>query len=195
MRKTFLLIALFSFSLFAQKIETLAGGDEMIIGGFGGPTFQATSIAGETAFLMGGEGAMIVNHTFGVGGAGYGLINEIERNDNSVKSKIKFGYGGVKFYYVSNYDKLFHFTAALLIGAGGINEEEKDVITGHEEENETDKLFLLIPALGVEMNVTKIFRIEFAAKYRYVNGVDLENYSDKDFSGLTISLFFKFGRF
>lgn len=185
------LILTFSVASFAQEVETLTG-NETIIGGFGGPAFQATSILGQTAIMTGGEGAMVINHIFGIGGGGYGIISNLELTDNSVNRELKFGYGGVKFYYIAAYDKLFHFTASLLLGGGGVSEEIDDRETHDEKDH---GVFVAVPAIGAEMNVTSYFRIEARINYRYVNGIESDYFSDSDFSGFSAVLFFKFGKF
>lgn len=56
----------------AQEAETLLGGGTTS-GGFGGPATAFTTIHGDFAILVGGRGGWIVNHSFVLGGAGYGL--------------------------------------------------------------------------------------------------------------------------
>ncbi len=194
MKKLFIAVfVLLGGALHGQNVETLAG-ENITLGGFGGPVIQGTSINGETSVLLGGEGAFLINHTFGIGGGGYGLINGADCTDNRIRKKLHFGYGGVKFYYISDYEKLFHITAGLLLGGGGVEEENEYDRDENEEEHEYG-LLVIVPSLGVELNVVKFFRIGISANYRYVHGIDSPYYSDSDFSGFSASLFLKFGKF
>ena len=185
MKRILTLLIFVSTFAFAQKVETLAG-EGTHYGGFGGTTVRVTGILGQTAVLIGGEGAMLMNHTFGFGGGGGGLITNITINDNGDTRRIRFGYGGVKFYYISNYEKLLHFTAGLLIGGGGVNENH---------DRESYGVFVAEPSAGVELNLSRFFRIELSATYRFVHGITSSSYGDSDFSGLTGMLFIKFGAF
>jgi hypothetical protein len=66
------------FQLNAQE-QTLVGNGEISNGGFGGPVIKYTQIKNEPAILVGGRGGWIINHTFVIGGGGYGLANQIEQ--------------------------------------------------------------------------------------------------------------------
>ena len=78
--KVIVLSLILSFQLFAQE-ETLLGSSEVTHGGFGGPVIKYTQIKGEPAVLVGGRGGWIINHTFIIGGGGYGLVNDIKANN------------------------------------------------------------------------------------------------------------------
>jgi hypothetical protein len=92
---------IFCFQLFAQE-ETLLGSGEVTHGGFGGPVFKYAQIKGEPAILVGGRGGWILNHTFIIGGGGYGLANDIKANNPLIiapgitKPYLNFGYGGLE---------------------------------------------------------------------------------------------------
>jgi hypothetical protein len=68
-----------------------------------------------------------------------------------------------------------------------------------DNQSNDDAVFVWEPGVGVELNVTKFFRINFGASCRFVSGINADNKSDgfenKDFSGLNGSVTFKFGRF
>lgn len=72
----FLLFAIITLPVFAQE-QTLIGSGEIENGGFGGPVVKVTSINGESAVFVGGRGGWIINHTFVLGGAGYGLVTNV----------------------------------------------------------------------------------------------------------------------
>ncbi len=70
-----MVICLVAFPAFAQE-ETLIKGD-VESGGFGGPVVKMTSLNGQDGILVGGRGGWILNHSFIIGGGGYGLANNV----------------------------------------------------------------------------------------------------------------------
>lgn len=56
--------------------ETLLGAADVEHGGYGALVVRFTSVNGELGVLVGGRGGCIVNHSFSLGGAGYGLANK-----------------------------------------------------------------------------------------------------------------------
>jgi hypothetical protein len=65
----------------------------------------------------------------------------------------------------------------------------------NEQAGETDFLFVLEPAVNAELNVTSWFHLNAGASYRLVSGVSQEKLENSDFSGMTATLTFKFGKF
>ena len=59
-----------------QQQETLLSGN-IESGGFGGFVVRFSEIGGAFAVLAGGRGGWIINHTFVLGGGGYGLANDV----------------------------------------------------------------------------------------------------------------------
>ena len=184
------------FKLFAQE-QTLVGSGEMSNGGFGGPVVKYTQIKNEPAVLVGGRGGWIINHTFVIGGGGYGLVNQIEADYlvDFNQPYINFGYGGLELEYIIQSDRLVHFSIYTLIGAGGVNYRDKYYNDWYNWDFHSDEFFVLEPALNVEVNITSFFRINAGASYRYISGLSYNDLSNEDFSGFSGVLTFKFGSF
>jgi len=168
---------------FAQE-STLVS-EDFHSGGFGGPVVKFSEIVDEFAVFAGGRGGWIINHTFVIGGGGYGLANDIRVGDSLVGRDIEFGYGGLELEYINSSNNLVHFTVYLLIGGGGLS--------GTVVEDES--VFVLEPALNAEMNITKFFRLNAGAGYRFVSAVDNPGYDDSDFTALYGQVTAKFGAF
>ncbi len=184
------------FQIFAQE-QTLVGNGEMSNGGFGGPVIKYTQIKNEPAVLVGGRGGWIINHTFIIGGGGYGLANQIESDYITDYSKpyIDFGYGGFELEYIIQSDQLVHFSIYTLIGAGGVNYRADSHNSWEDWNYSSDEFFVLEPALNVEVNIASFFRINAGASYRYISGVNYDNLKNEDFSGFSGVLTLKFGSF
>jgi hypothetical protein len=189
----FLLLVIFTLPSFAQE-QTLINGD-IESGGFGGPAVIITSINGETAALVGGRGGWIINHTFVLGGAGYGLVTNVNaKNTDSVHQFIEIAYGGLDLEYIASSNSLVHFSLELLIGGGTIGfKDEND--NGFDNHRTMKEYFVLEPTAHVNLNVTEFFRIACGVSYRYVNGLHSPLSTNADLSGPSAVLTLKFGKF
>jgi hypothetical protein len=175
------LLALASPAL-AQERTLIRGGFDS--GGFGAPVVKFSQIDGEFALFVGGRGGWIINHTFVLGGGGYGLANDIDTNDDGVRD-LELGYGGLELEYINSSNNLIHFTAYLLVGGGGLSG------TAAIEE----AVFVLEPALNGELNVTDYFRLQAGAGYRWVSGVNSPGVDGSDLSAFYAQVTLKFGTF
>ncbi len=188
------LMLTFILTAYAQE-ETLINGD-IESGGFGGPMIQVTKINGEGAILVGGRGGWIINHSFVLGGGGYGLANDISAKvPDAVNGfrHIDLGYGGLDLEYIAASDRLVHLSVGLLVGGGGVRYKNEDAMNDHRS---MDGFFVAEPSLTVNCNVTRFFRIGAGASYRYVNGVNAGGItSDAELSGVSATLILKFGKF
>jgi hypothetical protein len=176
-----LIVAAVPFIAGAQE-QTLISG-EIESGGYGGPVVKLSGVNNELGLFMGGRGGWIINHSFIIGGGGYGLANDIFVSSK----KLGFGYGGLELGYVFFSDSLLHFTLHSLIGLGGVSFEDDPI--------GSDEVFVLEPEATVVLNITRFFRIGAGVSYRFVTGVTATGVSDESLSGLSGLLVFKFGSF
>lgn len=190
---TLILFSLFTLSAFAQEEETLIS-SEIKSGGFGGPVLKVTSINGETGVLIGGRGGWIINHSFIIGGGGYGLVTNVSAKTPSIFGEryLNFGYGGLELEYIPASNDLMHVSFMTLIGAGGIGYRDADF---NVRRNNTNAFFVLEPAANMTLNVTRYFRISAGFSYRYISGVETAASSNTDLSGPSGMLTFRFGKF
>ncbi len=191
-----------SASVSAQE-ETLINGP-IENGGFGGPVVKFSQVQNKFAVLAGGYGGWLINHSFMIGGGGYGLVNNIKAplaahfyygtpNDLS----IEFGYGGLVLEYIGQPDMLVHYSVSALIGAGGVGYGYYPDFNNsfYDNADHSSAFFVLEPAAGAELNVTRFFRINGGISYRLVAGAQLPWISNSDLSSLSGYLTFKFGKF
>lgn len=190
---TLILVSLFTLPAFAQDEETLIGG-KITSSGFGGPVLKLTGVNGETGLLMGGRGGWIINHAFSIGGAGYGLVTNVNAKTPSIYGEryLNFGYGGLDLEYTPASNDLIHASFIMLIGAGGIGYRDADFNVRHKS---TDTFFVLEPEANMTLNVTHYFRISAGFSYRYISGVETAASASKDLSGPSGTLTFRFGEF
>ena len=153
---------------------------------------QFTTIAGEFGHMMGGGGAVLLNDFF-FGGYGLGLTNAIPDYVNlyNPDDRLSLGHGGFWIGYSLFGERPIHVSISSLIGWGefGIIQREEYQSYIH------DNIFVLVPTLEVELNLTRYFRIGAGASYNLYTMVDLQGYRSSDLSAPGGFLSFKFGWF
>ncbi|RPI02095.1 MAG: hypothetical protein EHM64_14620 [Ignavibacteriae bacterium] len=188
-----LLLVVFSVSAFAQE-QTLISG-EIESGGFGGPVLKMTNINGENAVMIGGRGGWIINHSFILGGAGYGVVSDVKAKvTDGIYQYIEMGYGGLDLEYIASSNDLVHLSIGVLVGGGGIGYKLNEM-DGFNSSNDKNAFFVLEPSVSANLNVTTYFRIAAGASYRYVSGLKSALSTNGDLSGPSANLTLKFGRF
>jgi len=163
--------------------ETLISGD-IESGGCGGPVVRFSGVNDTFAVFVGGRGGWIINHSFVIGGGGYGLVTDVFVSGN----KLNMAYGGLWTEYILSSDQLVHFTFGTLIGMGNAHFDP--------EGKDQRVYFVLEPEANVELNVVRFFRVCAGVSYRFAIGLTgLSGVNDAALSGLSANLFCKFGRF
>jgi len=188
-----LLIVLFTFSAFAQESTLISGDIES--SGFGGPVIKVTNLNGENAVMVGGRGGWIINHSFVLGGAGYGLVSDIKAKiTDPVRQYIEMGYGGLDIEYIASSNDLLHLSIGLLVGGGGIGYkmDNNDLLMETYKKN---SFFVLEPSVYANLNVTHFFRVAAGVSYRSVSGLSSVVSTNADLSGPSANLVLKFGAF
>lgn len=187
------LICLSSAPAFARD-EVLVGGP-LEHGGYGGPSLKVGPIMDKAGVFVGGYGGWFINHTFLIGGGGYGMVNEVKAPVSGKQGQtlyLEMGYGGLILEYVNNSHRLVHLTINTLIGGGGIEYTSSEDWPFNYKE---DSFFVVEPGICVELNVATHFRVSLGVGYRYISGLNLPGLTDKDLSGVVADLTLKFGSF
>jgi hypothetical protein len=181
-----MLLALGGLKAQENEIQTLFSGGSRI-SGFGGPLMSFTVVNGQFAHMMGGGGAVLLGDFF-VGGYGEGLTNAIDIEGSS--NRLDFGHGGFWTGYSFMANQPLHPTVSAQIGWGSVAERDIDYY------GTPDNVFVFNPAVEMEMNFTRFFRLSIGLHYRIVTGVSrIDNISNSDLSGPGALLVFKFGWF
>jgi hypothetical protein len=190
---TMLCIVVLSATVFAQEKTLLSGDIEH--GGYGAFFTKVGQLNGGTGIFMGGQGAWLINHRLGIGGKGYGLVNELAVEDLQ-NIKLEFGcWGGLLEYHMFT-DKMVDLNIQTMIGAGGVRYSVIDYQDPHDEVDWSDDGFFVVePGIGLDLHIAKSFRLGAEVTYRVVNGVDYADLANSDLNGLSAELILKFGRF
>jgi len=201
MKRIIIICLVISVLGFALNIETVPKKreDEVLIkgpvdkGGFCGLVMKFTELNDRYGMLMGIRGGVTFNHTFGLGGGLYGMVNRMEVNTNYPMRNFNmdFAYGGVILELIFGSRRLVHFGTHTLIGGGSVQYK----LPAYEEPWYDDFFFVLEPSVEMTINITKVFRIDAGGSYRYIYGTELEGISDRGLSGAAGHITFKFGKF
>jgi hypothetical protein len=150
---------------------------------FGGNGVNITKINNQLSVMTGGRGSATFNNRYTLGGGGWGMIKgvEVESNAEGIYNFVKMGYGGIDFgYLVVNGEKLILGTKLLLAGGAVFKE------TVPESKGNGFKMFpVLEPAIYCQIPLSKLFRVEMGASYRYIWGTNLSYISDSNLGGFS----------
>jgi len=150
---------------------------------FGGNGVNITKINNQLSVMTGGRGSATFNYRYTLGGGGWGMIKgvEVESNAEGIYNFVKMGYGGIDFgYLVVNGEKLILGTKLLFAGGAVFKE------TVPESKGIGFKMFpVLEPAIYCQIPLSKLFRVEMGASYRYIWGTNLPYISDSNLGGFS----------
>lgn len=176
------------FALVAQKHQTIFG-DRNIVGAFGAPIVEMSTINGQSLSDVGGGGALIFEDFF-LGG--YGLGNDFANVDLSGEFyDIRFRHSGFWLGYVPAARRVVHFYGSARIGWG------KTDLRRDREVFYSDRVFVATPEIGLELNLFSFLKVSGTGGYRWVNGI--ENLptalNNEDFRSPVGSITFRIGGF
>jgi len=184
---TFLLFVISGTYAQEDDFQTIFGGKELRISGFGGPMMDFSTFDGQFAHFMGGGGGLLLNDFF-IGGYGMGKTNTI----NTISGyRLEMGFGGLWTGYTFFSKRAIHPVIHLQTGWGDLHTTRE--IGG--EAIEKDVFFVLQPVVELEMNFTSFFKLGIGGSYRLVSGVEMLGYTDAELSSPGGFISLKFGWF
>lgn len=186
-KMVFFFVLLTPLSAFAQGQETLIK-EVRSVGIFGGPMVEIGQINGEWGADLGGGGALMLNQFF-FGGYGLGTdYPQVELDGTSYN--LRFRHGGFWLGYTSDPARLVHFYGSTRLGRG------KAEIRGSGPAVASDRIYVVTPELGLEVNLTEWLRLALSGGYRWTTGVSrLDAFDDATFSSPIGTLTLRFGGF
>ncbi|NVN93766.1 MAG: hypothetical protein HXX18_00640 [Bacteroidetes bacterium] len=221
--KEIFLTTVIAFSVFMLNAQNekptqyiFGNNGKITVNGFGAPIVEFSSKGGSIAVSTGGGGAVLLNQTFYIGAYGMGLATEHDLEGLKVMQsngeiinyptmRTSFGHGGFWLGYIHNRKDAFHWVVSTKIGWGSIDLVDADFEKDSHTKVGLDQVFVLTPQIEMEMNLTRWFKINIGAGYRYVSGVDktylnekgetLSFYKSSDFNSPQASISFLFGGF
>lgn len=182
-----------------EQISTVFSKDRRN-GGYGALSFSYTQIDGKDAFMAGARGSWIIDHSFAIGLGGCGFVNDINYrnlNNNDLDNNLAGGYGGIYLEPIVAPRLPVHLSFPVLFGVGGITSIEDDRNWDDWVFNDSrDDVFLVFePAVELEFNMTRHFRLAGSIGYRFTSKVDISNVNPDILEGTNFGIVMKFGKF
>jgi len=171
-------------SLFAQKEETLVGSRGLGFSGiWGGSKHQLTQFGngGKTSYVAGGFFGFEFGKALLVGWGHYNLMDEFKW-DNIENQQFDMRWNPMVLNYGFKNYKSIHPQVGVDFGRGRV--ELGDV---------KDRIFVVQPTAGVEINVFRWFHIGLDGGYRFVSDSSIPTLSDEALSGWFGQASLKFG--
>lgn len=173
-------LAILSTFAYSQQDQTLISKlNPDFSGAWGGPTYMWAQFGDNSSLVAGGYGGLEFNKCVFIGWGGHKLIDEIKVGDK----KLNFRYNGPIVEYMPIAEYVVHPKIGLTTGFG------KYEIEGAS----SDRVVLLQPTLGGEVNITSWFRLNADIGYRATLNADLPEVKDNLGNGLFGTLTLKFG--
>ncbi len=183
------LLSLIGLTVFAQH-ETLFGRSR-VVGGFGGPIME-WGLNNDLNTSIGGGGGVIIDNFF-LGGYGLGSVDYTQLLDHGDIDQLDIGHGGFWLGFQVPSHKLIHLYGSARLGWGAINVQFDDPTQNYSD---VDKIFVMTPEAGLELNIARWLRVSGTIGYRWVDGVSTNNgYREDDFDGWVAGMTIRFGGF
>ena len=175
-----------------NEIETIVGSPHEN-GGYGGFSIGYTRIDyNYNAFIIGGKGAWVINHSLGIGGALYGYSHIKYNEILDLIHGEGGGYAGLLLEPVFWAKHPVNLSVPMIIGGGMFSAFANDEFI-------YDGFFIFSPGLELQFNITKSYRMALGLDYRLTSKIDsffLENLvSPEAPRGFSVHLVFKFGKY
>ena len=148
---------------------------------FGGPSLVNTTLAGEWAIEVGGLGGGFITREFYIGGAGFGLSQQIDDHEYNM------GYGGLMLGYFWQGEGKTGLNFYALGGYGSITEK------GEARTENSDGFWVLRPAVEVDFLLMDWLRLGIGGGYRWAAGANIPTLDDGDMSAPFGSITLRFG--
>lgn len=184
--KKILLICLMALTSISADEYLISADDMGKSGGYGGFSFQNMKINGKTTTLTGGRGTWVIGDKYHIGFGGYSdASNDNDNYNDNVYKRNGFSYGFLSLGWSSGAPTIYNPYAFLSLGFGNMNDK---LIRN------TQSMFSAIGlSAGVQLKITKWFRLVPFIGYTYINFNNNNYYKNSDFGGLNYGLQFNFG--
>lgn len=199
MKSTFLSIFILSLSLNinaqTNSVQSLKSLDTISRGAFGGPKVSLINPVNKNAVMVGGQGALVLNSKFALGGFGQGMAGATQFDGHKYgynhNLELSMGYGGIFLEYMPFRHKLFHPSLSLPVALGGAS------ITNIESDTKISKtsLWSISPRLGIDFNINTNATVSLFAGYNFIKTHDSFMIANNDLSSWEIGLCVKLGSF
>jgi len=186
---------------FLLCLPHMAGAGELFpgyiqTGGYGTASVTVSQLGrSERGTLLGAGGGFLFNRNFSIGAHAALLVDDIEYRTQAGEDRfIEFTTASLRMAYAFWPRAIVHPAVSLDAGLGWIRLRNPDKAAG-EQDPDADTVYQVQPMIHAVLNLTRSTRISLAAGYRWVSGVNTEDFHDKDADGALGQLAVSFGAF
>lgn len=191
MKKSAMLTMTLLLGLAVQAQHETLFNNARVVGGFGAPIVEM-GLGNDMTTAVGGGGGVVIDNFF-IGGYGVGSIDFERLIEDDDIQEVELGHGGFWLGYTLAPHRVLHLYTSARLGWGAVG---IDVSENSSFPEDTDNVFVVTPEIGLELNVTRWFRVAGTVGYRYVDGIrDNSPYKSNAFDGTLANLTFRFGWF
>jgi hypothetical protein len=163
-----------------------------VTGGFGSMIFENRLGDKGASSAVGGGGGLAFGDVF-VGAYGVGSVDFNALWDGRDIDRLDIGHGGFWVGLTIPTRKVLHAYVSSRVGWGAINVPFDDP---NYTFGDADRVFVVTPEVGLELNVFRWFRLAGTVGYRYTSGVnESRGYKATDFRGSLYGMSLRFGGF
>lgn len=178
-----------------KEIQTLQSPDSLTWGAYGGPKISLINPMNKTAFLIGGQGGVVLNSKFALGGFGQGMTGNTQFDGQKYgydeTLELSMGYGGIFLEYMPFRHKILHPSVALPIGLGGASVKE----VNYDAKISKTSLVTIAPRIGLDFNISKSAVVSLFAGYNFIYANDNFMLANGDLSSWEFGISVKLGKF
>lgn len=172
-------------ALYAQREETLFNQTRLDLTGFWfSDSHNFTFLEDDTEYFSGGNFAFEFGRSLMVGWAWQRMRDEVSLAPDDGFYELR--HRGVLLGYAPNTSRVIHPYLSTVIGGGRIEYSDNSGFS-------RDRVFVLQPALGLEINIFRWFRLGAEGGYRLVSDVNQRALSGSDVSRPFAQLQLRFG--
>ena len=165
----------------AQKAETLLNGRFGFTGIWIGPKYNFSYFEEDFRYARGGVFGFEFGNTVIIGWSGTRFRDRVRIE--GVETAFKLDYSNFLLNITPRSRKAVHPLIGFQFGGGRLNFDN----------GESERIFVLQPSVGLEVNVFQWFRAGVEGGYRHVSGVDTQGLTTGDVSSAFAQINLKFG--
>ena len=145
----------------------------------GGIAVKAAFLPVGTVFLVGGQGEVMLDDSFGIGVASYSLDSQLAPLQQGVKNDIGLTYGGIRMDDSFLPKQLFYLNTSLTLGIG----QSWRLPRQNNAERTYCTFGVIEPEMSWFLNATSEARLGLTLGWRYFYGADVTQNMGVDLSG------------
>ena len=180
-----ILVAIISLSASAQRKTPVSG--------YGAVTAEINNIDARANLSVGAYGGVLLNHRLLIGAAGSNTF--LKKTINGSKTSFQYHTYGLYTEYHINPKSPVHLVAGIMAGAGYLDQKQTATSTEDKYSRVGEWHAVIVPNLGLSIDVTSFMRIHTRASYNYSADPQTSTLTKENLRSVAGSVSLVFGKF